>query len=586
MKNNDIVNWKGGQELTCLLFFAQRLDELLFHHSLDTYRYSALSLTGLAIEYCTVYDDVKEGKINDKNLSHIIDEFVDRLPNDDVANAILTPEFSERFRKGYGSWKRQDQYENMRYVARKLSSKHYYDGLVDRLKKLIAENNAKKEIDKYASYFVRELIDNGYNENYVYDAVQNVFFVNEVSSLDSLDVFFNCFSYQKRKFDVYIGYSIDIKSLFPLFEKMAITDLDIELLDVNSVPVGIKTSRQKSILRFKEIESYEMYNAYEIANAISSCVVNSYSFFRHNKTAIKTYGQVVSDDGSIKTIRQKKLLKYRLSMESQKDSEKNAEILLRILFSSSHNLSELTKLTRIHNSAIHSENTNDSLLALWSILEAEAEEDSDEERGKCSHVIENTMPFQKSTYIQKLVQTCMLDIVRWNKEFFDAHIANNGFGSNDMEHTFAFLAFRSMQSDRNALFEQTQNHPLLKYRVCCLSDQLMNSKGIKTLIANHTKRITWHIRRIYRARNYIIHDAAGNEQLNQELVLNLHSYVDLMFIKIISLLDQSPYNDSIHDILIDHKLAVSIMDEKLKNQENEDLNAENAYRYLYYDFQR
>ncbi len=38
------------------------------------------------------------------------------------------------------------------------------------------------------------------------------------------------------------------------------------------------------------------------------------------------------------------------------------------------------------------------------------------------------------------------------------------------------------------------------------------------------QRIEWHLHRIYHARNYIIHDASDNEQLNQELVINLNMF--------------------------------------------------------------
>ena len=92
--------------------------------------------------------------------------------------------------------------------------------------------------------------------------------------------------------------------------------------------------------------------------------------------------------------------------------------------------------------------------------------------------------------------------------------------------------------------------------------------------------------RIYRARNYITHDANENEKLNQELVINLHSYVDTLFEEVIEYINKSPYNDSISVALAGHKLAISIMDEMLENQINVDINEKNAWRYLYYDFER
>ena len=52
------------------------------------------------------------------------------------------------------------------------------------------------------------------------------------------------------------------------------------------------------------------------------------------------------------------------------------------------------------------------------------------ERSKIGNIIAYILPYLKSTCIQKIVQTCMADIVRWNDTVFKDHIANNGFGNN------------------------------------------------------------------------------------------------------------------------------------------------------------
>lgn len=599
MRQNNITKWKYDASLNCLLFFAQRLDELLFHHTTDTYRYSSLSLQGLVVEYCSVYHDAKIGTINKKNLEHIIEELSGRLDRDEVAKEILTEEFSIRFIKNYKSWDIKTQYENVQYIGRKLSNRTYYKHIIDSLRYLINENKRKREIDVKAAAFVGELLDYGYNENYIYQMLHEVFFYNEVSSLESLDAFFSRFDFKRKRYDVFIGYSKDISTLLPLYDKLEVSDLDVSIVNPTSVPTGIKTKRQKTILRFEHIESYDMYSAFEIADTISSCVANSYAFFRHDPNQMRTYGQVVDEQNIITTIRPKNLLKYRVSSLSCEASARSAESLIKVLFKNIENLSSFSGITRIHNSAISSENTSDSLLSLWSILESVVDEDDNtdkqpsdksnegkKDRSKIGNVISYSIPYLKSTHIQKLVQTCMTDIIRWDTNFFNNHILNNGFGSNDLEHTFAFLAFKSTQPDRDYLFENTETYPLLRYRVHTLSNSLKNSKGIKDLIKNHTQRVIWHLHRIYRARNYIIHDANSNNQLNEGLVINLHSYVDTIFSEVIRHISLSPYNDSIHDAITNHKLSVLIMDEKLENRENEEITPDNACQYLYYDFEQ
>ncbi len=601
MQQNNVSLWSKDKSLDCMLFFAQRVNELLFHHTTDTYRIPALSLRGLAVEYCAVYKDAKKGIINAKNLKHIIDEFNDRLQKDPIATDILSLEYVDRFDKSYGSWDVKEQFENINYIGRKLSNLAYYHAVVKKLHALIIENKEKKLIDRLTTIWVREVIDCGYNENYVFKMLHNMFFHNEVSSIDCIDQFFKTFDFDNKKFDVFIGFSKNMDVVKNLFEKIRIPTINISVLKPQEAPQGIKTKLQQTILKIENIQAYDMYSAYEIAYEIAACVTESYSFFRHDGSPVNTYGQVVCEDKTIVRIKPKHLLKYRVSSLSQPDSGKKAEGLLQVLFSNMKNQSDVRKIVKIHNCAIKSENINDALISLWSLMESlvdddiskpkqnsseQADDKSEDSKYKSGNVIEMLIPFLKSAYVYKLVQTFVADIIHWNREFFDAHISNNGFGTNDVEHAFAFLTFDALQSDRDALYASTSDYPLLKNRVMVLYEQLHDSKKIKATMSEHEKRIRWHFHRIYRARNYIVHDADSNDELNHELLINLHSYIDTAVLKAVELINASPYNDNIMDVILEHKLEVSIFDEKLEKQENEDISEDNALKYLYYDYER
>ena len=219
MQQNNVDYWAFDDSLDAMLFFAQRLNELLFHHTTDTYRISAISLIGLANEYRSVYEASQKGIIDEKNLKHIIDELNHRLQKDDIAKQILTEEYTERFSKGYGSWSFQVQYENITYLARKLNSGLYYNTIVIKLTDLIKSNGPKKEIDCLTAMWTREIIDAGYNENFVFAILKETFFQSPVETIDKIDEFFNKFDFRKRKYDVYVGFQSDIMSLKNLFSK-------------------------------------------------------------------------------------------------------------------------------------------------------------------------------------------------------------------------------------------------------------------------------------------------------------------------------------------------------------------------------
>ena len=485
MQQNNISSWKYDKSLDCMLFFAQRVDELLFHYTTDSYRISSLSLRGLASEFCTVYRDTSKGIINSKNLKHIADEFNYRLQKDPVAKNILSEEYTDRFNKSYGLWDLRTQYENVNYIGRRLSNLTYYHAIVGKLKTLITENKEKEAIDNLSVLWVREAIDCGYNENYIYWVLHATFFQNQVSSILSLEHFFEKFDFNAHTFDVYIGFSKNMLAVKKLFDKIHVRNIKISMLSVADVPNGIRTKQQKTILKFEGIKTLDLYSAYEIAYEISTCVADSYGFFRHDPNLVRIRGQVMCENKSVVNINSKHLLKYRVSSLSAVDSEKNADLLLKALFSNSSNQNNLRKIIRIHNSAIGSENINDSLLSLWSLLEAlvdqstnkatrsESEEEPKQDnisRSNIGNVTALLIPFLKSSYVQKLVQTFAEDVKHWNIEFFDKYISGNGFGENDAEHTFAFIAFKSTQAARDKLYASTQTYPLLKNRLKVLYD--------------------------------------------------------------------------------------------------------------------
>lgn len=414
--------------------------------------------------------------------------------------------------------------------------------------------------------------------------MHKVFFWEEVKSFQSIDDFFDTFNFKPKKFDVYIGFNQNVSNLLPLFQRMSRNNLDISQIEPDKLPKGIKVKRQKTIIKFNGVESLDLYSAYVLAQTISDFIVNAYGFYSHMRNGVKTYGQVIDDAGIITTIHGSDLLKDRVSASSHEESSKNAGELLNITFSSLRNLEEISNLTEIHNSSIYSDNTSDSLLSLWSILESETGDDVS--RNNIDKVKANVIPFLKSTYVEKLVSTVASDIKRWDKTFFEHDILNNEFGSDEVEHTFAFLTFEEFSDTRDDFYRKTEDFPLLRYRVYYLNAQLKNTKGMKSLINVHTQRVGWQLHRIYRVRNYIIHDGTRDDSMNRELVINLHSYIDTMFLKVFSMMSQSPYRDSMQNIIISHKLAVSIMDEKLDQQEKISIDRNNALKLLYYDFER
>ncbi len=76
MKFKITNDWHKKEELATLFFFAQRLDELFFDYTLDTYKPPALNSVFLCKEAIRLITDIENDLIDVANLNYVLDELL------------------------------------------------------------------------------------------------------------------------------------------------------------------------------------------------------------------------------------------------------------------------------------------------------------------------------------------------------------------------------------------------------------------------------------------------------------------------------------------------------------------------------
>lgn len=95
------------------------------------------------------------------------------------------------------------------------------------------------------------------------------------------------------------------------------------------------------------------------------------------------------------------------------------------------------------------------------------------------------------------------------------------------------------------------NYPLIRSRICQLyEDILKNKKKYCAETDRYERRLRWHIQRLYRVRNQIIHSGDGNDNMVY-LVEHLHSYVDEVILDIIDRTTRDESLGSVANVLLD-----------------------------------
>lgn len=306
-----------------------------------------------------------------------------------------------------------------------------------------------------------------------------------------------------------------------------------------------------------------------------------YSFFRHIENSIYSNGFVKTEDNKLKFIKEpvSGIEKAKRTKSFEKSSIGAVDLFDKATMNY-ENLYKLSRVMEIHNMALAIRSPSNVLLSLWSILELLLEkEENDNDRSRIFNIIDLIMPYLKNSYIEKLITNLLLDLQRWNKKELSTILSEIEVGEMDIEKLFVFVALDKYEDNRKELYKKLATFPLLRFRIFSLNQQLKKKNGINRLLDEHEKKVRWHLHRIYRARNCIIHD--GDEIRNiDNLVENLLSYVNIISERIIQKLGRGGAYYTVSDAIVEEALQVKgyvAASEKIK-----DINEDNFSMFLYH----
>lgn len=579
MIKRNLKNWSNVSSMQGMLFFVQRMDELLFHYSMDTYKAPTLNIKLLLREYLETIEQIKEGILKEKNEIPIFEEIVWCLENDRIAQKVIGISKCEEFKKNNGSYDKDMKRKICQLFLDKLSGWIYLGEIEKDLKNAII-NDSKKQMDVYSRCFVRELTVLGYDSRYIFACLNRIFYAKRVNDISSLDKFFDCFESNKKTYTVYLTIHKELAKFSELLSP-ELPENSFCILEKDDIPKGIQKIDGYNVAEIKNINAYDEYSAYDMARNIIRLLDHFYSFFRHIEKSIYSNGFVKTEDDKLKFIKEpvSGIEKAKRTKSFEKSSIGAVDLFDKATMNY-ENLYKLSRVMEIHNMALAIRSPSNVLLSLWSILELLLEkEENDNDRSRIFNIIDLIMPYLKNSYIEKLIANLLLDLQRWNKKELSTILSEIEVGETDIEKLFVFVALDKYEDNRKELYKKLATFPLLRFRIFSLNQQLKKKNDINRLLDEHEKKVRWHLHRIYRARNCIIHD--GDEIRNiDNLVENLLSYVNIISERIIQKLGRGGAYYTVSDAIVEEALQVKeyvVASEKIK-----DINEDNFSMFLYH----
>lgn len=579
MIRRELKNWKDVSSLQGMLFFVQRMDELLFHYSMDTYKTPTLNIKLLLREYLETIDSIKEGLLKDKNELPIFEEIVWSLKGDIAAQKVIGINKIREFLKNNGSYDSDMKRKVCQLFLDKLSNHRYLEEIETELKSAILEDR-KKEIELCSKYLVRELTVLGYNSRFVFSCLNKVFFLKSVNDITSLDTFFSCFDSKAKEYSVYFTVHKELAKFSGLLSEK-IPENSIVILDNDKIPKGIQKIQEYSVIEIKNLNAYDEYTAYEMGKNVIGLLNHFYSFFRYVENGIYKNGFVKVGENKIKFIEEpvSGIEKSKRTKSFEKSST-SALNLFDMATTNYENLYKLSRIMEIHNMALEIQSPSNALLSLWSILELLLEKErNDNDRSRIFNIVDLVVPYLINSYIEKIVKNLLSDLQRWSKRKTDALLAGVAVGKEEIEKLFAFISLEVYDDKRKEFYKELEAFPLLRFRIFTLNEQFSTKRNLNRMLNEHEKKVRWHLQRIYRARNCIIHD--GDEIMNVEsLVENLLSYVDIICERIIQKIGGSGNRYTVSDAIVEENLQVK--DYQMISETIDSINDKNFTMFLYH----
>lgn len=568
MRKIQIKNIKQDENKEIILFVLQRLDEMLFFYTKDTYKVKIFNTKILLSEYMHVMHQIDEDIIAEKNEEYIMEEIQWSLANDKEAVELIGVPFYKNFQKNHGSLTRKARLNSIQYCLECLGNTKYLEKIKENLKNSI-RSKEKREIDRLLQQFICETKSIGYDTRYIYSKLNQIFVGYQSVSIESIEQFIDSFTVEEKKFDVIISeekelaeYSIKALNAF---------ERKVSILDEKEISnEGLIYDNERLFIRLTDLTAFDEYALAENIKSLLKSIESFYLFYRHNGgekeqcVYVKVGEKYKKIDESVKGVKKSAKVSSRI-----KSSKLAKELFVNSLFGDTNNLYLLSRIMEIHNTAMKMDSASNALLDLWSIFELLLEKDSIEaNRSRIEQIIMMVKPFLIKNYVHQLITYLIGDFKRCNESLYSQTISDIKEGNTNEEKLFIFLSNKDYETNRKLLYGKLDENPLLRYRLFTISESVKDGKSIKKLIDSHVQKITWQIIRIYRARNCIIHDGEKIPYID-DLVENLHNYIDELCKGLIDMITEPQSVASINTALYSHYINIDIYMSKLSEEYKE-----------------
>ena len=560
-KNGNSISHNDG-----ILYFAQRLEEMLFNYTIDLYRMPLLNTHGLTEEYCTVAKKVEKKEVREYQREQVYEEFIASFRNDIVLKECWGQQNIDTIIKTFGSSSEQEKLDTISYLNVTFDNGKYYFWCVETLEKYAKLPKQKKKLEAAIRCWLPEILSMGYNADFIYSELKNKFFSNKTINDKSINEFLSQFDFKVHEYSVYFSVSNIALKFKDILEKR----LRLRFDDDGNF-LYFKKDKNKEIVFFEKIKAPCPNTAAEIAYSRLDLFFSFYKFVGNKRVfSIQKKSMVIEREKTPIFVDAHKF-SYNIidDIDFESIGTTSDKLLTGLLINAESEYTLLRKAIELHNTALAVPDLKSGFLNLWASIEVLCQPKN--EGNKFEYVLKNVIPILKKDYLPSIIGNiieCMKDNL--SEENYGKIVNLVDEVGCDNKKFFYLLLLPKYQNERKEVYEILANYPVLRSRIALIAE-LNTTKKVKEFIDKYIQRITWHLYRMYRTRNAIIHSGEVPHNIKY-LGEHLHSYVDSTLSEFIVKLSGDIPFETTNNVITDIKFATGRLESILEKEQKIDEN--------------
>lgn len=527
MKFRRLHNWRNIEQCTALIYFTQLVEELLFDYTHSTYKPSIMNSPSLCMEAITTINDIEKGSISPAHISHVIDELTKNIKNDEIAISLLkTPlgSFLDQLKKNeLGNTSLKVTLELLQVQLNIIS---YEKKIISELCTTITSEYNPSKIRKLTRSLITHLISKGLSQEYLLEKLKNHFFQRdkEITSNEEIASFLESIPTRKTLYSVYFNADKSFTNITPCLDQ-----LDISV--ILEKPQNIQEDdffnvHEQRIILLTKIKTYDPFTARKKAETSLKLASTLLSLYHHKQEAAwSAENIVISEDGDKTKVKNSINPMHRCKDLPQEYASRRLEDFMNNFRMRGDSFNKFLRSAQLHSMALRTNAVENQILNLWIAIESLIPDESKKaDESTIEHIVNSMTPFLNFNYIEDLVRNLVKDLLRWNYTRTVSFFRN--LDNEDFAKSFAMLV---VSEEHAPIVEQYKIElsafPLLRERFEYIQGLISSPDEIRQALNNHSERINWQIKRIYRTRNLIVHTGQTPSKTNI-LVEHAHIYLD------------------------------------------------------------